>query len=451
VSNLIDGFVHAHRAAIYPPAAHSRSRLATLKSRFFLAPRRRSRQNAFTLNIPAFLDTIMTHTLVHGGLFTLLLFGAAFFAAPAPADDAAKADKLRMYVGTYSGGKSKGIYLFEMDPATGALTSKGVAAETVNPSFLAVHPSHKFLYAVGEIEKEVKGKRTGAVSAFAIDPRTGMLSLLNQQPSGGGGPCHLVVDKAGKNVLVANYGGGSVASLPIDADGKLREPVSVIQHKGSSVDPSRQKEPHAHSINLDAGNHFAFAADLGLDKVLVYPFDPEKGTLTADKVPPGTVAPGAGPRHFAFHPNGHWAYVINEMGNTVTAYSYDADKGALKEVQTIGTLPSDFKGKSYTAEVVVHPSGKFLYGSNRGHNSIAIFSIDPKTGKLTAVGHQAKDIKTPRNFNIDPSGKFLVVANQDGDSLIVYRIDPQTGELAPVGEPVEVPKPVCVKFVPMGR
>jgi 6-phosphogluconolactonase len=392
----------------------------------------------------------MTHPLFSGSLATVLLLGGLLFSPPAEADDAGKGEKLRLYVGTYTGGKSKGIYLFEMDPASGALTPKGVAAETVNPSFLAIHPSHKFLYAVGEVGN-FNGKKTGAVSAFAVDPKTGMLTLLNQQTSAGTSPCHIVIDKAGKNALVANYSSGTVASLPLSADGKLGEPVSVIQHTGSSVDKSRQKEPHAHSINLDAANHFAFAADLGLDKVLVYPFDPEKGTLTPDKVAPGTVKPGSGPRHFAFHPNGHWAYVINEMGSTVTAFDYDAAKGTLKEVQSIGTLPKDYSGTHSTAEVVVHPSGKFLYGSNRGQNSIAIFSIDPKTGHLTAVGHQGKDIKTPRNFNIDPSGKFMVVANQDGDSLVVFRIDPQTGELSPVGSPVEVGKPVCVKFMPVGH
>lgn len=387
-------------------------------------------------------------TLARVGLLAALLLGVMVPLTGA-ADDA-KADKYRVYIGTYTGKNSKGIYLFEMDPKTGELTSKGLAGETANPSFLAIAPNHKFLYAAGEIDN-FNGKKTGAVDAFAIDAATGKLTLLNQQSSGGTGPCHLVVDKLGKNVLVANYGGGSVESLPINDDGKLGEPVSVIQHKGSGTDPARQKEPHAHSINLDPANKYAFAADLGLDKVFVYPFDAAKGTLTADKVAPGTVAAGSGPRHFAFHPSGKTAYVINEMAMTVTAFKYDPEKGELKEIQTISTLPKGTMGKDLsTAEVVVHPSGKFLYGSNRGHNSIAVFSIDEE-GKLTAVGHQDKGIKTPRNFAIDPSGSFLIVANQDGGSILVFKIDPKTGELTPTEFKGEVASPVCVRFVPVTK
>jgi 6-phosphogluconolactonase len=360
---------------------------------------------------------------------------------------AADPAKLWVYIGTYtSGGVSKGIYLMELDTTTGALTSKGLAAETKDPSFLAIHPSKKYLYAVGEVA-EFQGKQTGAVTAFSIDQQTGKLTPLNAQSSGGTGPCHVVVDKEGRCALVANYGGGSVASLPIQQDGKLGEPASVIQHKGSSVNKSRQEAPHAHSINVDPANHFAFAADLGLDKVIVYKLDTAKGTLTPNEPPAALVAPGSGPRHFAFHPSGKYAYVINEMLCTVTAFSYDPEKGVLKEIQTITTLPHEVKAGYSTAEVVVHPSGKFLYGSNRGHHSIAVFSIDETTGKLTAAGHQGEGIKTPRNFNVDPTGKFLLVANQDGDSVVVFRIDPQTGALKPTGSPVAVPKPVCVRFL----
>jgi 6-phosphogluconolactonase len=223
-----------------------------------------------------------------------------------------------------------------------------------------------------------------------------------------------------------------------------------VQHTGTSVNKDRQEGPHAHSINLDAANRFAVVADLGLDKVLVYKYDPAKGTLTANDPPAFLDAPGSGPRHFAFHPNGHNAYVINELASTLTALSYDPEKGVLKELQTLSTLPKEVKGNS-TAEVQVHPSGKFVYGSNRGHNSIAVFGVDPKTGGLKAVGHQTENIKTPRNFGIDPTGAFLVVANQDSNSLVVFRIDQTTGELAPVGGPVEVGKPVCVKMIPMPR
>jgi 6-phosphogluconolactonase len=359
---------------------------------------------------------------------------------------AAKGAKMWVYVGTYTGKASKGIYRLELDPATGQLSAPKLAAKTANPSFLAIHPNHRFLYAVGEID-DFNGKKSGAVNAFAIDPKTGDLTLLNQQPSGGGGPCHLVVDKQGKHVLTANYGGGSACVHPIQKDGRLGKATAFQQHHGSSVNKSRQNEPHAHSINLDPANRFAFVADLGLDKVLVYRFDADKGTLTPNDPPAAAVAGGSGPRHFAFHPNGKFAYVINELKNTVVAFEYDAETGRLKTLQTISTLPERFKGDSYTAEVVVHPSGRFLYGSNRRGDSIAVFTIDPQTGKLTFVGVQGTGIKEPRNFVVEPTGKFLLAANQNADSIIVFRIDPKTGELAPTGIKVEVPVPVCLRMM----
>jgi len=355
--------------------------------------------------------------------------------------------RLWVYVGTYTGKNSKGIYLFELDLATGKLESKGLAGEAVNPSFLAIHPSRKFLYACSEVSN-VGGKKTGAVAAFAVDPKTGKLTELNRESSGGAGPCHLVVDGAGRNVLVANYSGGSVAVLPIQDDGKLKPPSSVQQHEGKSVNPGRQEAPHAHSINLEPLGRFAFAADLGLDKVLVYKFDSAAGKLEPNTTPFAQVAPGAGPRHFAFHPTGRWAYVINEMLCTVTAFDYDSEKGVLKESQTITTLPHEVKEGYSTAEVVAHPSGKFLYGSNRGHDSIAIFRVDPQTGRLSAAGHEPTQGKTPRNFNIDPTGRFLLAANQNSDTVVVFRIDPETGALRPTGQAFEVPSPVCVRFMP---
>lgn len=372
----------------------------------------------------------------------LLAGGVALLATSAFAQ---QPEKMRVYLGTYTQKNSKGIYRCELDLATGKLSEPVLAGQTANPSFLAIHPNQKFLYAVGEVG-DFGGKKAGAISAFAIDPKTGDLTLLNQQSSGGAGPCHLVVDREGKYVLGANYGGGSACALPIGADGKLGEATSVIQHKGTSVNPKRQDAPHAHSINLDPANRFAMVADLGLDKVMIYRLDPAKGTLTANDPPSASVAPGAGPRHFAFHPTGKYAYVINELANTVTAYSYDAERGALKEIQTITTLPKDFKGTSHTAEVQVHPSGKFLYGSNRGHDSIAVFSIDTD-GKLTAVGHTQEGIKTPRNFGIDPTGHYLLAASQAADKVTVFRIDAKTGELKPTGSVIEVPVPVCVKFM----
>lgn len=382
-----------------------------------------------------------------GGLMVALLISASIgYGRRQQVRNTKQRGKLMVYVGTYTGTKSKGVYVFGMDLASGAVTPARLAGEAVNPSFVAIHPSQRFLYAVGEVS-DFAGKKSGGVSAFAIDSSTGNLTLLNQQSSGGTGPCHLVVDKAGKNVLVANYGGGSVAVLPIQADGRLSEASCFIQHTGKSVNPRRQEAPHAHSINLDAANNFAFVADLGLDKVLVYRFDAMKGTLTPNDPPAASVAPGAGPRHFAFHPSGRYAYVINEMGNTVTAFSYDAQKGVLTAIQTLSTLPQGYTEVSHTAEVQVHPSGKFLYGSNRGHDSIAVYSIDQNTGRLTLVGIPSTQGKTPRNFGIDPTGTFLLAANQDSDNVVVFRIDPQTGELKPTGQVVEVPTPVCVKFM----
>jgi 6-phosphogluconolactonase len=353
--------------------------------------------------------------------------------------------KFRVYIGTYNSDKSQGIYQSEFDAKTGMLKDAELAGKAVNASFLAVHPTKKFLYAVSEIS-DADGKPTGGVSAFTVDGDTGKLTLLNQQLSEGGGPCHLVVDAAGKHVLVANYGGGSVAVLPIGADGKLAPASSVQQHEGSSVDPQRQQEPHAHSINLDPQNRYAFAADLGLDKVMIYQFDGKAGKLTPNDPPFAKVAPGSGPRHFAFHTSGKFAYVINEMGNTATAFRYDADRGKLTEIQTISTLPKDYSETSYTAEVVVHPSGKFLYGSNRGHNSLAAYAIDSNTGKLTLLDVTLVGGKVPRNFNIDPTGSYALVGNQDDDTISVMRIS-DDGRLKLIRNDVPAPRPVCIKFV----
>jgi 6-phosphogluconolactonase len=379
------------------------------------------------------------------GVAALALLSATF----AQAAEGPGSQRYRVYIGTYTGGPSRGIYLLELDVASGALTSKGLAGESVNPSFLAVHPSRKWLYAVGEVN-DFNDEKSGAVSAFTIDAASGTLSLLNQRSSRGQGPCYVTVDRTGKNALVANYNSGSVAVLPIGGDGRLGPATSFHQHTGSSIDTKRQQGPHGHSINLDAANHFAVAADLGLDELLVYRFDAAAGTLAPNDPPFTKLASGSGPRHFAFHPDGKHAYVINEMKLTVTAFDFDPDRGTLKEIQTISTVPPGVGGKGLsTAEVQVHPSGKFLYGSNRGHNTIAIFTIDPATGRLTAAGHQSTQGQTPRNFGIDPTGRYLLAANQGSDTVVVFRIDPETGGLKPTGGSVEVPKPVCVKFVPL--
>lgn len=382
------------------------------------------------------------------GLNTLFILGAVLMIGSSLADTT-NPQKYWVYVGTYTGDPSdgKGIYRFEFDAATGRLTQRALAAETKNPSFLAIHPNHRFLYAVGELDRFL-GKNSGAISAFAIDPKTGDLTLLNQQPSSGAGPCHLVVDKQGKHVLAANYSGGSVCVLSIEADGRLSPATAFQQHHGSSVNKQRQEGPHAHSVNLDAANRFAFVADLGLDKIMIYQFDAEKGALTPNDPPATEIAAGSGPRHFAFHPNARHAYVINELASTVTVMDYDSEGGVLKPVQTISTLPKGFAGDSTCAEVQVHPSGKFLYGSNRGHNSIAVFTIEADSGRLTAAGHQSQDIKIPRNFAIDPTGNFLLAANQDSNSIVVFRINRKTGELTSNGSKADLPMPVCVKMMP---
>lgn len=354
-----------------------------------------------------------------------------------------------VYVGTYTGGngpeRSRGIYLMELDTRSGELGAPRLAAASSSPSFLAIHPNREFLYAVNE---DMPGSREGGVSAFAIDQSRGTLTPLNQQPSAGSGPCHLVVDRQGQNVLVANYGSGSGGCLPIERDGRLRPPSSTYQHRGRVADPRRQGGPHAHSINLDASNRYAFVADLGLDEIRIYAFDPARGRLAPHSPPSVKVAPRSGPRHFAFSPDGRYGYVINEISRTVTAFAYDADNGVLTEIQTISTVPADAPPGGSTAEVQVHPSGKFLYGSNRGHDSIAIFAINPTTGKLTCVGFEPTRGKTPRNFAIDPTGALLLAENQDSNTIVVFRIDPQNGTLKATGQAVKVPVPVCIKMIP---
>jgi 6-phosphogluconolactonase len=364
------------------------------------------------------------------------------------------AGEMFVYVGTYTGEKStsKGVYVARLDLQTGKVTAPELAAETPNPSFLAVHPAGRFLYAANEV-RSFGDKETGSVSAFAIDGGSGKLTPLNQESSGGRGPVYVVVDKTGRNVLVSNYGDGSVAALPIGADGLLKPATSFIQHTGSSVHPTRQQSPRAHSINLSPNNRFAYAADLGVDKVFIYRFDAEKGTLAASDPPFAAVQPGAGPRHFAFHPDGRFAYVINEINVTLTAFAADPERGTLTEIQSLSTLPEGVpvqEGFS-TAEVQVHPSGRFLYGSNRGHNSITVFAIDQKTGRLTFVQNEPTQGNIPRGFGIDPTGGYFFAANQRSDSVVVFRIDQQTGRLAPTGQTLAIGSPACVKFARRGR
>jgi len=367
------------------------------------------------------------------------------------------ANEMLVYVGTYtesirfgSGkvleGKGEGIYRYRMHPATGALEFDSKTTGVVNPSYIAVDPTQRFLYAVNEL-KTYEDKPTGTVSAFAVDSRSGKLEFLNKQLTHGTDPCHVVVDGKSRYIFVANFMSGSVCVLPVRKDGSLGEATDFVQHLGSSVDPVRQRGPHAHSVTLDKAGRFAFVPDLGLDKLMVYAFDRTRGMLEPHAVPWIKVKPGAGPRHVAFHPSGRFAFLINELDSTVTALSFRGKKGVFKELQVVPTLPAGFQGESTCADVQVAPSGRFVYASNRGHDSLVIYRIDGRTGRVAYVGHQSTQGKTPRQFEIDPTGRFLLVANQDTDTIVTFRIDPQTGTLEPTGQVAQVPTPVCVKFL----
>ncbi|MCH8308986.1 MAG: lactonase family protein [Chloroflexi bacterium] len=357
-----------------------------------------------------------------------------------------QAQYILLYVGTYTRTTSEGIYVYRMVNSTGALERVAVTGGIENPSFVALNPDSAHLYAVAEIN-EHGGQSSGAVFSYSISSDTGELAYLNQQSTGGPGPCHLTVDAAGTHVIVANYQGGSVCVLPIQDDGSLGEASEFIQHEGSSVNPQRQEGPHAHSVNLDPNNRFLYTPDLGMDKVMIYQLDLDTGKLVANDPPFAQVAPGAGPRHFAFHPGGKRAYVLNEIDSTITAFNWDSVGGGLEEFQTITTLPDDFSGTSHTADMHIHPNGRFLYGSNRGHDSIAIFEIDPDTGSLTSRGWEPTQGRTPRNIAIDPAGKFMLAENQDSDSIVTFRIDQETGALEATGDVAQIPMPVCIKFL----
>lgn len=355
-------------------------------------------------------------------------------------------DKDLVYVGTYTGHGSKGIYGYRFDAATGQLTSLGLAAESEQPAFLAADPSRKFLYASNEMD-QYKDQATGAVSAFAIDQATGKLSLLNEVSAQDPGPAHVRVDRTGKGVVVTNYPLGSVTVLPVLDDGRLGEASDFVRHKGSSVNPQRQQGPHAHSVALSPDNRFAIVADLGLDQVIVYPFDAVKGKLGTPHAV--KVHPGSGPRHLTFAPNGKFLYLLNEMGSTVTVFAYEPAGGNLTELQTISTLPEAFSGESTAAEIQVLPSGKFIYASNRGDDSIAVFAVAHAKGTLTFVQRVPTQGKTPRNFAIDPSGSWLLAANQNSNDIVTFRINQKTGQLAPTGQVLQLSSPVCIEFVPL--
>ena len=356
-----------------------------------------------------------------------------------------------MYVGTYTGPDSKGIYAYRFDAATGEATPLGLVAETANPSFLAIDPAQRFLYAANEVSdyqdqkngRQKGGQKTGAISVFAIDRKTGKLALLNQVSSHGAGPCYVSLDQTGKYVLAANYDGGSVTVFPVLKDGRLGEASAVVEHTGPTVDPLGA-EPH--QIDLSGDNRFAIASYLGMDRLLMYRFDPAKGTLAANDPPFAQLHPGARPRHFAFHPNHKVLYVLEEAASKIDGFFYDAANGTLRQIATVSTLPEDFKGDNTTAEIKVHPDGKFLYSSNRGHDSIAVFAIDPASGLPRFLEAVPTGGKKPRNFEIAPGGSYLVAANQNSNNIVIFKIDPDTGHLTPTGQVLEVPSPASIKF-----
>jgi 6-phosphogluconolactonase len=350
-----------------------------------------------------------------------------------------------VFVGTYSVRGSEGIYAFRMETATGRLALIGSTPAGKNPSYLAVDPAQRFLYAVSEVE-DTDGKPGGGVRAFALDRRSGSLRSLNARSSRGRGPCHVAVDATGRCVLVANYASGSVAALPIQPDGRLGEPSDFVQHPAPAVVRERQEAPHAHSVTVDPSNAFAFVADLGLDRIMVYALDSSAGRLRPASTPWVALHPGAGPRHFAFHPTGRFAYVINELDNTICTYR-SLGSGALEYAQRVSSLPEGWKGTSWCADVHVSPDGRFVYGSNRGHHSIAAFAVDASRGTLTPSGHAPTRGEWPRSFAIDPAGRFVLVANERSDSVVCFAVDPATGSLEPTGHSVGVPAPVCVKIL----
>jgi len=355
-----------------------------------------------------------------------------------------------VYVGTYTAKGSEGIYVCRFDASSGGIEGPVPAASLPNPTFQALHPNGQVLYSGSEV-RDASGRHGGSVNAFAIDPASGALRLLNRQSSGGAGPCHLSVSPDGRYLAVANYASGSVGLLSLEAEGRLGELAELVQHRGSSVNPERQEAPHAHSANFSPDGRFLFVADLGIDRVMAYRLDAAQGRLVAHDPPWVASRPGSGPRHLAFHPSRRWAYVIHELDNTITAFAYDEPAGLLRETQILSALPAGFSGTSFAADVHVSPSGRSLYGSNRGHDSIAVFRIEASTGRLAPVGHAPTRGKYPRNFTIAPGGRFLLAANQDSDSVVVFHVDGDTGWLSATGQTAAVSMPVCLTSAPCRR
>jgi 6-phosphogluconolactonase len=378
--------------------------------------------------------------------FLIVLAWPALLLSPATKKEKAPAKRWYLaYVGTYTTKTiSKGIYAYRYDGVTGKLSSLGVAGESADPSFVAMHPSRNFLYAVNEAGK------SSTVSAFALEPKTGKLTLLNQLPALGEDPCYISFDKTGKFALVANYTSGNIVVFPILADGKLGEHTALVQDSGTlGPNKERQEGPHAHWIETSPDNRFALVSDLGLDEVLVYKFNAAKGTLSPNQPPYVRLKQGSGPRHIAIRPGGKFVYVVSELSSTVTVFRFNAKAGTLHELQTVTTLPKDFSGRNDTAEIAVHPNGKFLYASNRGHESIAVYAIHTTKGTLTFVANVPTGGKEPRHFAIDPGGNYLLAENQLSNNIVVFKIDLATGGLTPTGDVLDVPSPVDMAFLPV--
>ena len=350
-------------------------------------------------------------------------------------------------VGTYTSGESEGIYALELDPDSGAMRLLGLAAPADHPSFLAAHPSADVVYAVSELSTP-DGDDGGILHVFSLDGKTGRLTLKERAPTLGAWPCHVSLDPAGRFAMVANYLSGSVTTFALHPDGSLAGRRDHRRHQGSGPVADRQDRPHPHAIQTDPFGRFALVPDLGADRLVVYRLDQELGKLLDHEPPYAQLHPGAGPRHIVFHPSGRFVYCINELDSTVTAFRYDAETGALAPIETVSTLPRDFSGGSTCAEIQIHPTGRFLYGSNRGHDSIAVYRIDEASGSLTLLGHEPTQGRTPRHFSLAPTGKILLAANQESNSIVSFHVDQQTGLLTPTGHQIQIPDPACVIVFP---
>ena len=378
-----------------------------------------------------------------GGLVLLTtLFGGC-----AQRPDAGHEPDYLVYVGTnVASATEPSIFLYRLTPATGALTRVSAEQGGISPTYLTISTDRRQLFAVSETAT-FQGANSGGVSAFAVAPRTGALTLLNQQPSGGGGPCYISLDRSGRAALVANYGGGNVSVLPLLASGQLAAPSLTDQHQDATGPHKNQDHAHAHCFLTDPANAYAFAVDLGTDRVYAYRHDAAQNRFTQLPEPAFQARPGAGPRHLTFHPNGRWAFLINELNSTITALAYDAAAGRFRELQTVSALPAGYSGPNSCADIHVSPNGRFLYASNRGHNSIAVFAIEAAAGTLTPVQDVDTQGQTPRNFTLTPSGRLLLVANQNSGSLVSFFIEPTTGRLTSTGQTATVPSPMVVQVV----